>query len=293
MTERNYTLQVMHAVCASNLPPELRHLLLTLALAGSQDTGVGLHGQETIGRWMGVSRKTVLRYFQQLDQLAAAGQSPVRVERRRRGLKEGRGRTSDEWRLVLIPVSASLDSSPKAVTLKAPDQSPKAVTLKPLTLEVQSPSHGLSKSQTRTTKVPPVGQDRRRDRRRDRRSSLSPVGDEVGTPGYQLKQHYIAELQRLRNVDAVFVNHAKVGKDFKQMADALGLEKGRELISRALGDEFARHVEPWELLKNANSHLSNSGPRKTNRAPVQGPAPGVDPASYGKAAAAKLTGDAE
>jgi len=80
-------------------PAELRHFLLTLCAMADHSTGQGFHGQDTIGRAMGKSARTVRNLF---DQLELCASSPVQVRRRARMHTSGRGRTSDEWTLSLV-----------------------------------------------------------------------------------------------------------------------------------------------------------------------------------------------
>lgn len=130
---RSLSLQVMHAACGSELPSELRHLLLVLALLGNSESGVGWSGQDRIARALGVSDRELRRLLVALDQAASeAGlevrergekgkpwrprvvHSPVRVVRRRRGREGGKGRSSDDWRLELLPNLNRTESSASA-----------------------------------------------------------------------------------------------------------------------------------------------------------------------------------
>jgi hypothetical protein len=93
-----YTLRVMHAVAESDLPPHLRHFVMTLALLANSETGRAHYGQEAIAKAMGCSSRQVRSHFRELE---ARTYSAVRVQRRRRGTPDGKGRSSDEWQLVL------------------------------------------------------------------------------------------------------------------------------------------------------------------------------------------------
>jgi len=109
--ERSYTLQISHAVCKSRLPPHLRHLLLTLALLADSRTGTGYHGQPHIAKAMGVSDKTLRKYFTELEALDRGGATPVRITRQRQGRPDGTGRSSDKWTLVPIAEEPQTEAS--------------------------------------------------------------------------------------------------------------------------------------------------------------------------------------
>ena len=105
------TMQIIDAVGASTLPQDLRLLLFTMAYLANSKTGVGLSGQETIGKFMGCSGREVRRKLERLDELPDV---PVRVIRRHRYLSANRGRTSDEYQLELFnrtPTSAKQSAS--------------------------------------------------------------------------------------------------------------------------------------------------------------------------------------
>ena len=97
---RPLTFRLMHAVAASDLPAHLRHFSLTLALLADAETGRGYYSQGAIAKAMGCSDRQVRSNFRELE---SRTDSPVRVERRRRGTADGKGRSSDEWQIVLTP----------------------------------------------------------------------------------------------------------------------------------------------------------------------------------------------
>ena len=103
---KSVTMKIIDAVGGSDLPQDLRLLVFVMAYLANSRTGIGLSGQDTIGKFMGCTGREVRRKLDRLDDLADA---PVRVIRRRRSRADGRGRTSDEYQLELFnrtPVSA-------------------------------------------------------------------------------------------------------------------------------------------------------------------------------------------
>lgn len=93
--ERPVTLRAMLAADCSELPRELRHLIHVLALHANNVTGRGLTGQSTLARYLGCSARSVRRQLAQLDELWAAGSSPVGV------LREKRWLNSDAYQIVV------------------------------------------------------------------------------------------------------------------------------------------------------------------------------------------------
>jgi len=149
-----YTLQVSHAVCESDLPAHLRHLLLTLALLAKSDTGSAHYGQIAIAKAMGCSDKSLRKYFRELEALDRRGKTPVRVVRKHRGTPDG-GRTSDEWTLVLAEAGTSNGT-------QLPFDS--ALAGHPQT-EKTDDSNGKSRRLKRNTALRGSSEDRRSDRR--------------------------------------------------------------------------------------------------------------------------------
>ena len=92
-------LDALHeAAMSSSLSRDARHLVHVLARLSNGQTGRGTVGQATIARKMGCSERLVRRLMAELE---AAAPTSVRLVRRPRFRAEGRGRTSDEWQLVL------------------------------------------------------------------------------------------------------------------------------------------------------------------------------------------------
>jgi hypothetical protein len=99
--KRSYTLRISYAVLESNLPPHLRHFLLTLATLANSKTGQAYYGQEALARALGCTDRQVRKNFDAIEERRTRGETPVWVERKHRGASDGKGRTSDVWRLVL------------------------------------------------------------------------------------------------------------------------------------------------------------------------------------------------
>lgn len=93
------TVRIAQAVCESSLPPDARHVVMVMSLYAEHETASGFHGQATIARLTGRSERHVRSI---LAELSRPDSHPIRIERRARFRADGRGRTSDEWRLVLV-----------------------------------------------------------------------------------------------------------------------------------------------------------------------------------------------
>jgi hypothetical protein len=153
----------MHAITRSTLPPQLRHFLLTLVVLADADTGSNFHGQATIGERMGVSERMVRGYFTELENRS---DSPVRVDRRRRGCAGGKGRSSDLWTLVLLPAQAEPNALPTGTEL--PLETGSTGTPLPLQLVPQPEAGETSTGSLRHLNRKPTSGDRLLDRRSDR-----------------------------------------------------------------------------------------------------------------------------
>lgn len=92
--------------------PHAKLVLLALANRTNQDTGLCFPGQELLGQECSMSARTIRRHLKTLE---AAGL----VRRRPRMLGEGRGRTSDEYRLAFYdqPDKLSGKSGPTGQTV--------------------------------------------------------------------------------------------------------------------------------------------------------------------------------
>lgn len=91
-------MQVIDAVGASHLPADLKLLLFALAYLAESSTGRGFTGQARLAKFISCSDRAVRL---KLERLEATPDSPVRIVRRPRPRRDGRGRTSDEYQLVL------------------------------------------------------------------------------------------------------------------------------------------------------------------------------------------------
>lgn len=73
-----------------------------------------------------------------------------------------------------------------------------------------------------------------------------------------LRDHYVAELKRLRGADAVFVGSqwGRAMKALGAMANAAGPDRAKQAITAALSSEFCHKVQPWEIANDLNRHLA-------------------------------------
>lgn len=94
----SYTLQIQKAVCESDLPSHLRHLIMVMAVLANYRTGGGWYSQSAIARALGVDARTVRRRLAELAEKHP--DSPVTIQSSPR-YSQGGGRSSNQWRLVL------------------------------------------------------------------------------------------------------------------------------------------------------------------------------------------------
>ena len=216
----------MLAVIASDLPPNLRHFLMTLAALANSQTGSAYYGQDKIAQSMGITDRQVRKNFDALAVLDQRGATPVRVVRKHRGTPYGKGRSSDIWTLVLtghhpestgtvVPVNEV--STGTVVPLNAP------VSGDPLP-ELCDSSTGTLAQLNRNSSSGDLRSDRRSDRRRSSKRSKSTLETDPRVP--KLWAHYHAEHERLRGVAPVFTPQQRgaVGKSWKAMLEALSLD---------------------------------------------------------------------
>ena len=80
------TLKAQLAVCLAppSFPARLRHFVHVLALKANYRTGRGFTGQATLARYMGFSRRQVVRLWAELDEAWKRGESPVAAHREAR-----------------------------------------------------------------------------------------------------------------------------------------------------------------------------------------------------------------
>jgi hypothetical protein len=105
--DRTFSLQVSWAIAHSRLPPRLKQLGLTMALAADSATGRSSWSQQRIAELMSVGRRTVQRYEKELDEYT---DSPFRIERTVRG--KGGGGFENVWTLVLTERGRHLVAPP-------------------------------------------------------------------------------------------------------------------------------------------------------------------------------------
>jgi hypothetical protein len=275
---RNVTLRVMHAVAASDLRPEVRHLVMTMALLATGKTGVGTSSQATIGKAMGISDRHVRNLLAELE---ANPLSPVRVERRRRGRAGGTGRTSDEYQLILVPEAergfrlsphstgngVPLEPEPQPEKTPTSTGTPEHLNRNPSSDDQRSDQRRLDQ---RSTSVPsgtagnqPSIDPSKKKRSRKPKAQTDLFGAEPGSVTDQLKEHYIAELLQHRKAQAKFKSWSRAMKAFRELGELEGLDGGKLVITNALADEYCRRIQPWELVDDSNKHKGNGrGPKR-------------------------------
>ena len=137
---KRLTMRVIDAVGASNLPQDLRLLVFALAYLANSRTGIGLSGQDTIGKFMGCTGREVRRKLERLDEQPDA---PVRVIRRHRSRTDGRGRTSDEYQLELFNRTPTSEKTPASTGRSRPV----TPNVQPDVKHVQPDAHVLGSSE--------------------------------------------------------------------------------------------------------------------------------------------------
>lgn len=105
--------EILDAVCSPDCPlaAEARHLIMVMTWGADGKTATGIKGQSTLGGMLGKSARQVRRL---IDAVNATPNSPIRIEQCARFRPDGRGRTSNEYRLVLTnrtPTSSKSDES--------------------------------------------------------------------------------------------------------------------------------------------------------------------------------------
>jgi hypothetical protein len=112
----------MLAANASELPGELKHLIMVLALYANNQTGRGLTGQARLARYLGCGPRNVRKLLARLEAAWGAGTSPVGL------LREKRWLNSDAYQLVVregapLALEITPDERPSS---SANDRNPRA-----------------------------------------------------------------------------------------------------------------------------------------------------------------------
>lgn len=273
------------AVCAveCTLAPELRHLILALAVLADHRTGEGLSGQERIASAMGYSPRTVRRLLAEL----ADASSPVVVMRTPRMRKHGRGRTSDAYTLALqadtrdrvvaddqadVPVpldtSDQEDTGDRLVTHDQPD-TPERPTghaehdqpdtgvraSYPIRDPIRDPVSIAPREAAAHTKPPRARKTKQQTHQADPR--LLPLRD-----------FYVERYQAANQGAEPAFSRQTWGRAMRAFADLLEAaktdERARLCIERTFADLWRRSnaCQPWEIARDANKLLALGGPAK-------------------------------
>lgn len=273
-----FTLQLQHAVCSSDLDSDTRHLVMVMALKADWKTGVGSASQTTIADAMGCSVRHVGGLIRDLE---ASATSAVGVRRTRRS--SATGRSSDQYELFIRepgPNAAPGGASQPAQRAESNTQpnrhsvpidrggqpAQRAGTPQDSTGKSRHPNrHAVPTQPAQRADDQDLFQDLDQDLPAPRAKRVKAAPTKDPAPGaHELKLHYVAEFERLRQVKPEFgPRWARAMKAFGELAKAHGLEGAKGLVSRALADKFTRRIQPWELVDDANKHLGpapRSGP---------------------------------
>lgn len=193
MAEKPYTMRFVDAVCASELPTDLRHLLMVMAYKADNQTGKGLSGQETIGAAMGCSLREVRR---KLDRLAELTTAPVRVDRRPRFLANGH-RTSDEYHLVIVDQGTQTTTGRERPPVVS-DETTGRGRPSPPDVGVRGSSQGILSDRPHRDPTRSA-----RGAARPRKAAKVERTAEQSQAHRELTEHYFTEFERLRSAKPV------------------------------------------------------------------------------------------
>lgn len=273
-----FSLRIQLAAMSSEMPKELRHLVHVLALLGDQNACSGHHGQVTIAKAMGVSERCVRGLMKDLE----AGIYPVRLERVARFRAEGRGRTSDAWKLILSrvqPAELSGKSGDQPAELSGGTDTTNRQSTTGLTgnLRHDQPAElsGDLRSDLRsdlehTSKQAPKGKTGIPSKSKKRKPATKEEPLSETSPAHQLKLHYESMFRQTQGGKVVFTGAqwSRAMKAFRELGDLLELEKAKAVISNGLSDGYNKRLQPWELLLDVNK-WSRGRPGVGNAMPPQ------------------------
>jgi hypothetical protein len=284
MEPKPLTLRIQYAAMRSSLPKEVRHLVHAMAVLANSETGEGWHGQQTIARLVGCSDRHVRNMLAFLD--SDENESGIRVDRRARFHQDGRGRTSDFWRLVSADLPEQVDTTNRNAV---------------------PPEHGSTGTPRRTNRKSttdqpePCSGDLRSDRRSERRSkdravardvrrrpvdgSKKPKPEGQSSEHKQVTEHYFERYEAEHGEKPIFdsVEGKAVNALLKKVGSA---EKANDFIDRAF-ESFRRKTVTIQQIAKDPSAFHADAPKRGQR-PVQAATSELD--LLGKAAGEKLAG---
>ncbi len=258
MSELNL-LEATRAVFASALPPNEK--LVALALLNHWSRGRDTFpGVNRLVAWTSLSRRSVLRAVQRLEQLGA-----IRIERavglaNRYDLSPLAGLTGATQAPVPEGHQCQPDTPPVpeghggSATL-APDQCHTGTRSDPVSDPVSDPKKGSHSSAPR---------------KRDSRSSRKKDPEQPSADSHLLKIHYVDEYKKHRGGghEPEFENWGRAMQAFGKLCQRKGgLDGAKAIVSNALVNEFCQRINPWELVDDANKHLKP--PKSRQRVAVQ------------------------
>jgi hypothetical protein len=269
-------MQVIDATGASKLPADLKLLVFAMSYLADSKTGRGLTGQAKLGRFISCSDRAVR---QKLEKLAASPDSPVQVVRRPRSRTDGRGRTSDEYQLVLTnrKQTSGETRSPSGSSLPVePDDQPEVQSGPTGSPRYDQPeAHFQGSSQGSSERI--LGDSLSRSARTARGSAKTPKQPsrpkapkperepEEKQAHQALTAHYHAEFERLRGTKPIGWG-AKEGKAVWELLDKCkgDLARARTLVTNGLGG-WGKATIMW-IASNPSACL---GPAPTSSSSVR------------------------
>jgi hypothetical protein len=249
-----FTMLVIDAVGGSDLPADIKLLLIAMAYLANRATGVGLSSQRTLGKFCSCSDRAVRMKLERLDAMTDA-ETPVRVQTRHRHRRDGRGRTSDEYQLVLTnrkPVSASATAptgSPIPDELRQPTGSQLPAKEAPEATTNRKPIAVQPEAECTTNRKPASGHD--------------PVRDPVSGSSEFSLQSPSAKPVRGKQPGTAKARARRVPADWEPKPDhrELAIQRGVDLdveITKMRDHEFKDPRSDWDAA--ARNWLRNAHP---------------------------------
>ncbi len=279
MARKPYTMLIIDAVGGSALPPDMRHLLIRMAYEANSRTGAGWKGQETLAALMGCTSRHVRAM---MATLSAPDAAPVRLERTPRFRADGRGRTSDSWRLVLADQpergsgkSPGLTGTPRTTNRNATPDQPERGSGDPLS-DPRSGPRSSSASASEAGSFALSSPSKKQAAKRKPPKKTKPADPDQGAKHARVVAHYHELFERKRGVKPPF--DGADGTAVKNLLKKLDGDADRACaaIAGAFADDWWAQRATIRSIATDPAKFLNAQQRKTNgRTPTQRNHPGT------------------